>query len=123
VKRGSASAAAARDPGAALWQPQAVDPTPANSSASSSLPISGALATAGNLCSSAMWTHFSATSQDPAGVWSFNTAPASIAADHYAVNGKHTSRSGRSRQSANVIPFSPELKNTFDASMLFVFSL
>jgi len=28
-----------------------------------------------------------------------------------------------SRQSANVIPFSPELKNTSTASMLFVFSL
>jgi len=42
----------------------------------------------------------------------------------YAVNGKqYIAVLVGSRQSANVIPFSPELKNTSTASMLFVFSL
>ena len=42
----------------------------------------------------------------------------------YAVNGKqYVAVLVGSRQSQNVIPFAPELKNTSTASMLFVFAL
>ena len=88
---------------------------------------SGALATAGNLVfignvDGTFSAHDAKTLQE---VWSFNTGTGINAPPiSYAVNGKqYIAVLVGSRQSANVIPFSPELKNTSTASMLFVFSL
>jgi alcohol dehydrogenase (cytochrome c) len=58
-------------------------------------------------------------------VWSFNVGTGINApAVTYAVNGKqYIAVLVGSKQPANVISLSPELKNTSTASMLFVFSL
>ncbi|HLK80073.1 MAG TPA: PQQ-dependent dehydrogenase, methanol/ethanol family [Xanthobacteraceae bacterium] len=88
---------------------------------------SGALATAGNLVfiggvDGTFSAHDAKTLKE---LWSFNTGTGINAPPiSYAVNGKqYIAVLVGSRQSQNVIPFSPELKNTSTASMLFVFSL
>src|SRR5229473_947844 len=109
---------------------KAVDPTTGELKAALKLAYpnySGALATAGNLVfignvDGTFSAHDAKTLQE---VWSFNTGTGINAPPiSYAVNGKqYIAVLVGSRQSANVIPFSPELKNTSTASMLFVFSL
>jgi alcohol dehydrogenase (cytochrome c) len=109
---------------------KAVDPTTGELKAALKLTYpnySGALATAGNLVfighvDGTFSAHDAKTLQE---VWSFNTGTGINAPPiSYAVNGKqYIAVLVGSRQSANVIPFSPELKNTSTASMLFVFSL
>jgi alcohol dehydrogenase (cytochrome c) len=88
---------------------------------------SGALATAGNLVfigqpDGTFSAHDAKTLQE---LWSFNVGTGINAPPiSYAVNGKqYIAILVGSKQSQNVIPFAPELKNTSTASMLFVFSL
>jgi alcohol dehydrogenase (cytochrome c) len=88
---------------------------------------SGALATAGNLVfignpDGTFSAHDARTLQE---LWSFNVGTGINAPPiTYAVNGKqYIAVLVGSRQSQNVIPYSPELKNTSTASMLFVFGL
>ncbi len=88
---------------------------------------SGALATAGNLVfiglpDGTFSAHDARTLQE---LWSFNTGTGINAPPiTYSVNGKqYVAVLVGSRQSVNVIPYSPELKNTSTASMLFVFAL
>jgi alcohol dehydrogenase (cytochrome c) len=88
---------------------------------------SGALATAGNLVfignpDGTFSAHDARTLQE---LWSFNAGTGINAPPiTYSVNGKqYVAVLVGSRQSQNVIPYSPELKNTSTASMLFVFSL
>jgi alcohol dehydrogenase (cytochrome c) len=88
---------------------------------------SGALATAGNLVfiglpDGTFSAHDARTLQE---LWSFNTGTGINAPPiSYSVNGKqYVAVLVGSRQSVNVIPYSPELKNTSTASMLFVFAL
>jgi alcohol dehydrogenase (cytochrome c) len=109
---------------------KAVDPVTGEIKASLKLPYpnySGALATAGNLVfigepDGTFSAHDAKTLQE---VWSFNVGTGINAPPiTYAVNGKqYIAVLVGSRQSQNVIPFAPELKNTSTASMLFVFSL
>ena len=109
---------------------KAVDPTTGELKAALKLTYpnySGALATAGNLVfignvDGTFSAHDAKTLQE---VWSFNVGTGINAPPiSYAVNGKqYIAVLVGSRQSQNVIPFSPELKNTSTASMLFVFSL
>jgi alcohol dehydrogenase (cytochrome c) len=58
-------------------------------------------------------------------LWSFNVGTGINAPPiTYSVNGKqYIAVLVGSRQAPNIIPLSPELKNTSTASMLFVFSL
>jgi alcohol dehydrogenase (cytochrome c) len=88
---------------------------------------SGALATGGNLVfignpDGTFSAHDARTLQE---LWSFNTGTGINAPPiTYSVNGKqYVAVLAGSRQSQNVIPYSPELKNTSTASMLFVFGL
>jgi alcohol dehydrogenase (cytochrome c) len=88
---------------------------------------SGALATGGNLVfignpDGTFSAHDARTLQE---LWSFNTGTGINAPPiTYSVNGKqYVAVLVGSRQSQNVIPYSPELKNTSTASMLFVFGL
>ncbi len=88
---------------------------------------SGALATAGNLVfignpDGTFSAHDAKTLQE---VWSFNVGTGINAPPiTYSVNGKqYIAVLVGSKQSQNVIPQAPELKNTSTASMLFVFSL
>jgi alcohol dehydrogenase (cytochrome c) len=87
---------------------------------------SGALATGGNLVfignpDGTFSAHDARTLQE---LWSFNTGTGINAPPiTYSVNGKYVAVLVGSRQSQNVIPYSPELKNTLTASMLFVFGL
>jgi alcohol dehydrogenase (cytochrome c) len=109
---------------------KAVDPTTGELKADLKLTYpnySGALATAGNLVfiggvDGTFSAHDAKTLKE---LWSFNTGTGINAPPiTYAVNGKqYIAVLVGSRQSANVFPFSPELKNTSTASMLFVFSL
>ena len=109
---------------------KAVDPTTGELKADLRLTYpnySGALATAGNLVfignvDGTFSAHDAKTLRE---LWSFNTGTGINAPPiSYAVNGKqYIAVLVGSRQSQNVIPFSPELKNTSTASMLFVFSL
>jgi alcohol dehydrogenase (cytochrome c) len=88
---------------------------------------SGALATAGNLVfiglpDGTFSAHDARTLQE---LWNFNAGTGINAPPiSYSVNGKqHIAVLAGSRQSQNVIPYSPELKNTSTASMLYVFGL
>jgi alcohol dehydrogenase (cytochrome c) len=88
---------------------------------------SGALATAGNLVflghpDGTFSAHDAKTLKE---LWSFNIGTGINAPPiSFAVNGKqYVAVLAGARQSPNVIPYSPELKNTSSASMLFVFSL
>jgi alcohol dehydrogenase (cytochrome c) len=88
---------------------------------------SGALATGGSLVfighpDGTFSAHDARTLQE---LWSFNTGTGINAPPiTYSVNGKqYVAVLVGSRQSQNVIPYSPELKNTSTASMLFVFGL
>ena len=109
---------------------KAVDPTTGEIKAALKLTYpnySGALATAGNLVfiGNVDGTFAAHDAKTLAEVWSFNVGTGINAPPiSYAVNGKqYIAVLVGSRQSQNVIPFSPELKNTSTASMLFVFSL
>jgi alcohol dehydrogenase (cytochrome c) len=87
----------------------------------------GAMATAGNLVflghiDGTFSAYDAKTLQE---LWSFNVGTGINAPPiTYAVNGKqYVAVLVGSRQPVNIIPLSPELKNTSTASMLFVFSL
>jgi alcohol dehydrogenase (cytochrome c) len=109
---------------------KAVDPVTGDIKAALKLAYpnySGALATAGNLVfignpDGTFSAHDAKTLQE---LWSFNVGTGINAPPiTYAVNGKqYIAVLVGSRQSQNVIPYSPELKNTSTASMLFVFAL
>jgi glucose dehydrogenase len=88
---------------------------------------SGALATAGNLVfighpDGTFSAHDAKTLQE---VWSFNIGTGINAPPiSFAINGKqYIAVLAGSKQSLNVMTFSPELKHSSSASMLFVFSL
>src|SRR5579864_131411 len=109
---------------------KAVDPTTGDIKASLRLDYpnyAGALATAGNLVflGHADGTFVAYDARTLAELWSFNAGTGINApAVTYAVNGKqYVAVLVGSKQPANVIGLSPELKNTSTASMLFVFSL
>src|SRR3984885_15437674 len=109
---------------------KALDPTTGEIKAALKLTYpnySGALATAGNLVfignlDGTFSAHDAKTLQE---VWSFNVGTGINAPPiTYSVNGKqYIAVLVGSKQSQNVIPQAPELKNTSTASMLFVFSL
>jgi alcohol dehydrogenase (cytochrome c) len=109
---------------------KAVDPATGETKASLKLTYAnyaGALATAGNLVflghiDGTFSAHDAKTLQE---VWSFNVGTGINAPPiSYSVNGKqYIAVLVGSRQPANIIPLSPELKNTSTASMLFVFAL
>jgi alcohol dehydrogenase (cytochrome c) len=109
---------------------KAVDPTTGEIKASQKLEypnVGGALATAGNLVffglpDGTFAAHDAKTLKE---VWSFNTGTGINAPPiTYSVNGKqYIAVLVGSRQAPNIVPLSPELKNTSTASMLFVFSL
>jgi alcohol dehydrogenase (cytochrome c) len=109
---------------------KAVDPTTGDIKAALRLDYpnySGAMATAGNLVflghmDGSFTAHDAKTLKE---LWSFNVGTGINApAVTYSVNGKqYVAVLVGSKQPANVIPLSPELKNTSTASMLFVFAL
>jgi alcohol dehydrogenase (cytochrome c) len=109
---------------------KAVDPTTGEIKAAQRLDypnVGGALATAGNLVffglpDGTFAAHDAKTLKE---LWSFNTGTGINAPPiTYSVNGKqYIAVLVGSRQAPNIIPLSPELKNTSTASMLFVFSL
>jgi alcohol dehydrogenase (cytochrome c) len=109
---------------------KAVDPVTGETKAALKLTYpnySGALATAGNLVflghpDGTFSAYDAKTLQE---VWSFNVGTGINApAITYAVNGKqYVAVLVGSRQNANILAASPELKNTSTASMLYVFSL
>jgi alcohol dehydrogenase (cytochrome c) len=109
---------------------KAVDPTTGEIKKSIKLRYpnySGALATAGNLVfignPDGTFSAYDARTLDE--VWSFNAGTGINAPPvTYSVNGKqYVAVLVGSRQSQNVIPYAPELKNTSTASMLYVFGL
>jgi alcohol dehydrogenase (cytochrome c) len=109
---------------------KAVDPTTGEIKASQRLDypnVGGALATAGNLVffglpDGTFSAHDAKTLKE---LWSFNVGTGINAPPiTYSVNGKqYVAVLVGSRQAPNIIPLSPELKNTSTASMLFVFAL
>jgi alcohol dehydrogenase (cytochrome c) len=109
---------------------KAVDPVTGDIKAAARLEYAnyaGAMATAGNLVflghiDGTFSAYDAKTLQE---LWSFNVGTGINAPPiSYAVNGKqYVAVLVGSRQPANIIPLSPELKNTSTASMLFVFSL
>jgi len=109
---------------------KAVDPTSGEIKAALKLPYpnySGALATAGNLIflgepDGTFSAYDARTLQE---LWNFNVGTGINApAVTYSVNGKqYIAVLAGSKQPNNVIPLSPELKNTSTASMLYVFAL
>jgi alcohol dehydrogenase (cytochrome c) len=109
---------------------KAVDPATGETKASMRLEYAnyaGAMATAGNLVflghiDGTFSAYDAKTLQE---LWSFNVGTGINAPPiTYSVNGKqYVAVLVGSRQPANIIPLSPELKNTSTASMLFVFSL
>jgi alcohol dehydrogenase (cytochrome c) len=109
---------------------KAVDPATGEIKASQKLEypnVGGALATAGNLVffglpDGTFAAHDAKTLKE---LWSFNTGTGINAPPiTYSVNGKqYIAVLVGSRQAPNIVPLSPELKNTSTASMLFVFSL
>jgi alcohol dehydrogenase (cytochrome c) len=109
---------------------KAVDPTTGEIKAAQKLDypnVGGALATAGNLVffglpDGTFSAHDAKTLKE---LWSFNVGTGINAPPiSYSVNGKqYIAVLVGSRQAPNIIPLSPELKNTSTASMLFVFSL
>jgi alcohol dehydrogenase (cytochrome c) len=109
---------------------KAVDPTNGELKADLKLiypNYSGALATAGNLVflGHADGTVSAYDAKTLKELWSFNIGTGINAPPiSFAVNGKqYIAVLAGSKQSPNIVPFSPELKNTSTASMLFVFSL
>jgi alcohol dehydrogenase (cytochrome c) len=109
---------------------EAVDPTNGELKADLTLiypNYSGALATAGNLVFLGSYdgTFAAYDAKTLKELWSFNIGTGINAPPiSFAVNGKqYIAVLAGSKQSLNIIPFSPELKNTSTASMLFVFSL
>jgi alcohol dehydrogenase (cytochrome c) len=109
---------------------KAVDPATGEIKAAQKLDypnVGGALATAGNLVffglpDGTFSAHDAKTLKE---LWNFNTGTGINAPPiTYSVNGKqYIAVLVGSRQAPNIIPLSPELKNTSTASMLFVFSL
>jgi alcohol dehydrogenase (cytochrome c) len=109
---------------------KAVDPATGEIKASQKLEypnVGGALATAGNLVffglpDGTFAAHDAKTLKE---LWSFNTGTGINAPPiTYSVNGKqYIAVLVGSRQAPNIVPLSPELRNTSTASMLFVFSL
>jgi alcohol dehydrogenase (cytochrome c) len=109
---------------------KAVDPTTGETKVTLKLDYpnySGALATAGNLVfigepDGTFSAHDARTLKE---LWSFNTGTGINAPPiTYSVNGKqYIAVLVGSKQPQNVIPLSPELKNTSTASMLYVFGL
>ena len=109
---------------------KAVDPVTGETKADLKLTYpnySGALATAGNLVfighpDGTFSAHDAKTLKE---LWSFNVGTGINAPPiTYSVNGKqYVAVLVGSRQAPNIIPLSPELKNTSTASMLFVFAL
>jgi alcohol dehydrogenase (cytochrome c) len=109
---------------------KAVDPVTGDTKATMRLDYAnyaGAMATAGNLV---FLGHIDGTfsaydAKTLKELWSFNVGTGINAPPiSYAVNGKqYVAVLVGSRQPTNIIPLSPELKNTSTASMLFVFSL
>jgi alcohol dehydrogenase (cytochrome c) len=109
---------------------KAVDPTTGEIKASQRLDypnVGGALATGGNLVffglpDGTFSAHDAKTLKE---LWSFNVGTGINAPPiTYSVNGKqYIAVLVGSRQAPNIIPLSPELKNTSTASMLFVFAL
>jgi alcohol dehydrogenase (cytochrome c) len=109
---------------------KALDPTTGEIKASLKLDypnVAGALATGGNLVFTGLpdgtfSAHDAKTLKE---LWSFNVGTGINAPPiSYLVNGKqYVAVLVGSRQAPNIIPLSPELKNTSTASMLFVFSL
>ncbi len=122
--------------GAPVWPERlygslkAIDPTTGETRAAAKLTYAnyaGALATAGNLV---FLSHIDGTfsaydAKTLNELWSFDVGTGINAPPiSYSVNGKqYIAVLVGSRQPANIIPLSPELKNTSTASMLFVFSL
>jgi alcohol dehydrogenase (cytochrome c) len=109
---------------------KAVDPTTGEIKASQRLDypnVGGALATAGNLVFFGLpdGTFAAYDAKTLKELWSFNVGTGINAPPiTYSVNGKeYIAVLVGSRQAPNIIPLSPELKNTSTASMLFVFSL
>jgi alcohol dehydrogenase (cytochrome c) len=109
---------------------KAVDPATGEIKASLKLDypdVGGALATGGNLVFTGLpdgtfSAHDAKTLKE---LWSFNVGTGINAPPiTYSVNGKqYIAVLVGSRQAPNIVPLSPELKNTSTASMLFVFSL
>jgi alcohol dehydrogenase (cytochrome c) len=109
---------------------KAVDPVTGEIKASQRLEypnVGGALATAGNLVFFGLpdGTFAAYDAKTLKELWSFNVGTGINAPPiTYSVNGKqYIAVLVGSRQAPNIIPLSPELKNTSTASMLFVFSL
>jgi alcohol dehydrogenase (cytochrome c) len=109
---------------------KAVDPVTGEIKASQRLDypnVGGALATAGNLVFFGLpdGTFSAYDAKTLKELWNFNVGTGINAPPvTYSVNGKqYIAVLVGSRQAPNIIPLSPELKNTSTASMLFVFSL
>jgi alcohol dehydrogenase (cytochrome c) len=109
---------------------KAVDPTTGEIKASQRLDypnVGGALATAGNLVFFGLpdGTFSAYDAKTLKELWNFNVGTGINAPPiTYSVNGKqYIAVLVGSRQAPNIIPLSPELKNTSTASMLFVFAL
>jgi alcohol dehydrogenase (cytochrome c) len=109
---------------------KAVDPTTGDTKANLRLDYphyAGVLATAGNLVflGHADGTFSAYDARTLKELWSFNVGTGINAPPiTYAVNGKqYVAVLAGSRQNAQIISVSPELKNTSTASMLFVFAL
>ncbi len=108
---------------------KAIDPVTGEIKASQRLDypnVGGALATAGNLVFFGLpdGTFSAYDAKTLKELWSFNVGTGINAPPiTYSVNGKqYIAVLVGSRQAPNIIPLSPELKNTSTASMLFVFS-
>jgi alcohol dehydrogenase (cytochrome c) len=109
---------------------KAIDPVTGEIKASQRLDypnVGGALATAGNLVFFGLpdGTFAAYDAKTLKQLWDFNVGTGINAPPiSYSVNGKqYIAVLVGSRQAPNIIPLSPELKNTSTASMLFVFSL
>jgi alcohol dehydrogenase (cytochrome c) len=109
---------------------KAVDPVTGEIKASQRLDypnVGGALATAGNLVFFGLpdGTFSAYDAKTLKELWNFNVGTGINAPPvTYSVNGKqYVAVLVGSRQAPNIIPLSPELKNTSTASMLFVFAL
>jgi alcohol dehydrogenase (cytochrome c) len=109
---------------------KAIDPVTGETKASQRLDypnVGGALATAGNLVFFGLpdGTFSAYDAKTLKELWNFNVGTGINAPPiTYSVNGKqYVAVLVGSRQAPNIIPLSPELKNTSTASMLFVFAL
>ncbi len=109
---------------------KAIDPVTGEIKASQRLDypnVGGALATAGNLVFFGLpdGTFSAYDAKTLKELWNFNVGTGINAPPiTYSVNGKqYVAVLVGSRQAPNIIPLSPELKNTSTASMLFVFAL